>query len=80
MKYQIRQKDIRALLNNGVAIPLREAEKLIENGERKYYDFENVSYSIGVYGINGLCIEDTTTGQLYADAARTSLCFYFHRF
>ena len=79
MTYKVRQKDIRALLNYGVALPLREAEKLIESGERQYNDFVNVSISSGVYRMNGLCIEDTTTGQLYADAARISLCFYFHR-
>lgn len=77
MSYQVRQKDIRALLNNGVALPLREAKKLIESNQRKYHDFEKVSVSFGVYGMNGLCIEDATTGQLYADAARTSLCIYF---
>ena len=72
-----RQKDIRSLLKCGIALPLDEARKLYESGDREYGDFREVSYSVGVYGINGLCIEDTTTGQLYADAARTSNVFMF---
>jgi len=80
MKFQVRQKDIRAELTYGTALPLDEARKLVESGQRKYHDFENVCFSLGVYGINGLMIRDTTTGQLYADAARTTNCFMFHRF
>ena len=33
--------------------------------------------SFGTYDINGLCIEHNETGQLYADASRSSLAFYF---
>lgn len=77
MSYKVRQKDIRTLLNWGGALPLSEAKRLIENGERKCSDFSRVSYSIGTYGLNGLCIEDGQTGNLYADAARTSLVQYF---
>ena len=77
MSYQVRQKNIRALLNNGVALPLNEAKSLVESGNRNYYDFHKVSYSVGVYGINGLCIEDTKTGQLYAEACRSTLVFMF---
>ena len=77
MSYKVRQKDIRAMIAHEIALPLAEAERLVKTGERNYYDFERVSYSAGVYGINGLVIEDRTTGQMYADAARTSLVFYF---
>lgn len=77
MSYKVRQKDIRQLLNWGQALPLAEAKKLVDSEERSYHSFRKVSYSVGVYGINGLCIEDKTTGQLYADAARTTLVFYF---
>lgn len=74
---EVRQKDIRALLRNGNALPLSEAKSLIDKGEAEYYDFENVLRSFGTYGINGLCIEHKETGQLYADASRSSLAFYF---
>lgn len=77
MSYKVRQKDIRSLLNHGAALPLSAAKSLIESNERKYSDFYRVSYSIGTYGLNGLCIEDGQTGNLYADAARTSLVQYF---
>lgn len=77
---KVRQKDLRAAINSGVALPLSEARKLVEANRDKMRDFRQISYSIGVYGINGLMIEDTTTGQLYADAARTSNVFMFHRF
>lgn len=77
MSYQVRQKDIRASLRRGVALPLIEAENLVKSGQRSYSDFQKVSYSTGVYGINGLCIEDTTTGQLYAEACRSTLVFIF---
>lgn len=77
MSYKVRQKDIRTLLNWNGALPLAEAKKLIESGERNYSDFQKVSYSVGVYGINGLCIEDRQTGQLYAEACRSTLVFMF---
>lgn len=77
MSYKVRQKDIREMIAWGVAHPLNEAAKMVENNERSYSDFQKVSYSAGVYGINGLCIEDRTTGELYAEAARTTLVFMF---
>lgn len=77
MSFKVRQKDIRSLLRSGSALPLSSAQQLIIEGARKYHDFRKLSYSAGTYGINGLCIEDTITGDLYADAARTSLVFYF---
>ena len=77
MSYQVHQKDIRALISCGAAKRLDDAFALIESGDRKYGDFRKVSYSAGVYGINGLCIEDTKTGDLFADAARTSNVFRF---
>lgn len=77
MSYKVRQKDIRAMLRMGIASTLNEARELVESGERNYYDFQKVSYSVGVYGINGLCIEDRQTGQLYAEACRSTLVFMF---
>ena len=77
MSYKVRQKDIRALISHNIAEPLAVAADMIESGERNYYDFRKVSYSVGVYGINGLCVEDCTTGQLYAEACRSTLVFYF---
>ena len=80
MKAKTTQREIRNLLKYGEALPLSDAARLIETGKADYYQFENILYSIGVYGINGLAIRDTKTGQVYADAARTSNVFYFHRF
>ena len=77
MSYKVRQKDIRAMLRNDIALPLHEAHKMIESSERTWADFEKVSYSAGVYGINGLCVEDRKTGQLYAEACRSTLVFMF---
>lgn len=77
MSYKVRQKDIRASLRHGVALPLIEAEKLVQSNQRSYSDFQKVSYSTGVYGINGVCVEDRTTGQLYAEACRSTLVFIF---
>lgn len=73
----VRQKDIRAALRNGVAQPLANAVEMIESGARVARDFERVSLSIGVYGKNGGMVEDTRTGQLYADACRSTHLFYF---
>lgn len=77
MSYKVRQKDIRAMIAHKIALPLAEAESLVKTGERNYYDFRKVCYSAGVYGINGLAIEDRITGQMYAEASRSSLVFYF---
>ena len=77
MSYKVRQKDLRAMLAYGIARPLIEAENMVKDGVRRYGDFEKVSYSTGVYGINGVCVEDRVTGQLYATAARNTLCFTF---
>lgn len=77
MKIKTTQRDIRSLIKSGEAFSLSVAKSLIDAGERKYHDFDQVLYSVGVYGINGLAIVDTTDGQMYADAARTTNVFYF---
>ena len=77
MTIETRQKDIRAMIRCGEALPLDDAKRLIDDGKRSYHDFEKICASYGVYGVNGLCIEDTTTGQRYADAARSTNVFYF---
>ena len=80
MKRTTRQKDIRATIIDGIAHPLIEAKRLIDDGTAKYGDFENVMKSFGTYGINGLVIRDKRNGEMYAEAARTSLVFEFDRF
>lgn len=65
------------MLRMGIASPLNEAAEMVKSGDRSYYDFQKVSYSAGIYGINGLCIEDRQTGQLYAEACRSTLVFMF---
>lgn len=77
MSYKVRQKDIRDHLRCGAALPLADAESLVKSGERSYFDFSQVCYSAGIYGINGLVVEDQRTGQMYAEASRSTRVFYF---
>ena len=77
MNVKTTQKEIRRIRNYYAVGSLADAEKLIERNERKFSDFQVIAYSVGMYGRNGAAIEDITTGDIYADAARTTGTFYF---
>lgn len=79
MLKQVRQKDIRENIENGIAHDLNA-----EYGRDDWYEFtsslklERIAYSSGIYGVNGSEWVSQADGEMYAIATRScallSLC------
>lgn len=66
------QKELRRLVNNGIAIDLTKSHDRADIGER----YTQVGYARGVYGCNGKLLEGES-GQLYAITTSTSALYIF---
>ena len=71
------QAEIRRIRDHEAAGTLADAVELIETGTRSEGDFSPLLYSMGSHGVNGKVIKDRRTGDLYADAKRTTEALYF---
>lgn len=71
------QKQLRALIEYGVAIDLTHAtshaDAKLENGDC----LTQIGYVTGRYGCNGKLLRSNKTGQLYVIAARTQSIYLF---
>lgn len=71
------QAEIRRIRDHEAAGTLADAVEMIETGARAEGDFLPLLYSMGAQGVNGKVIKDSQTGDLYADAKRTTEALYF---
>lgn len=67
------QKQLRALVRDGIAIDVTHAED--RNAIPEHY--RQIGYANGVYGLNGMLFQGINTGSLYAVTSRTSAIFIF---
>ena len=70
-KYTIKQ--LKSLVNSGVAIDVTNAKEKIEIPE----SYTQVGYSQGLYGCNGMLLKGCDTGKLYAVTGRTTAIYIF---
>lgn len=72
------QKQLRSLVRTDCAIDVSSADnetrRTIE-AEEGYYN--QVGYSAGVYGCNGMLLKGHKTGKLYAVTSRTQAIYIF---
>ena len=72
------QKQLKNLVENGIAVDItngdNETRRAIEN-EEEYYN--QIGYSCGMYGCNGMLLKGHKTGKLYAITARTTAIYVF---
>lgn len=72
------QKQLREMVKNGIAIDItmgdNETRKEIETKEGYY---NQIGYSSGVYGCNGMLLQGHNTGSLYAITSRSTAIYVF---
>lgn len=72
------QKQLRAMVADGIAENITNADNNVrEELEKKEGWLQQVGYSAGVYGCNGMLLQCRNSGTLYAITARTSAVFIF---
>ncbi len=72
------QKQLRTMVNDGIAENITNADNNVrEELEKKEGWLQQVGYSAGVYGCNGMLLQGRNSGTLYAITARTSAVFIF---
>lgn len=71
------QKQLRALVADGVAIDLTHALSYAEAGIESGDYLEQIGYAAGIYGCNGKLLKSSKTGQLYAVTRRTNALYIF---
>ena len=64
------QKQLKNLVKSGAAIDCTN------DRERRVNNYRQIGYSAGVYGCNGMLLQDQT-GQLYAITSRTTAIFLY---
>lgn len=67
------QKQLKALVNSGAAIDVTRARNANEISESYF----QIGYAAGVYGCNGMLLQGSETGKLYAVCGRTTAIFLF---
>lgn len=70
---KLRQKDIKELVTYGHAVDVTHAHSCSDIPE----SYEQIGYSAGVYGCNGMLFQGRETGKLYAVASRSSAIYIF---
>ena len=67
------QRQLRKLVESGAAIDVTNASsrKVIPE------NYTQIGYACGVYGCNGMLLQGSETGKLYAVTSRTSAIFMF---
>lgn len=72
------QKQLKAMVANGIAEDITNAIDTTrkEIMEREEY-YNQVGYSSGVYGCNGMLLKGHKTGTLYAITGRTTAIYLF---
>ena len=72
------QKQLKSLVKTGAAIDVTNADnetrKQIERDEGYY---NQIGYSAGVYGCNGMLLKGHKTGKLYAVTSRSQAIYIF---
>lgn len=72
------QKQLRELVKTGAAVDVSNADnetrREIERNEGYY---NQIGYSAGVYGCNGMLLKGNKTGKLYAVTSRTQAIYIF---
>lgn len=63
-------KELRRLVKIGAAEEITECKQITES-------VKQISYSSGVYGLNGALLRGEKTNRLYAIIGRTSVLFYY---
>ena len=66
------QKELRRLVNLGVALNITKSHNREDLGER----YEQVGYSKGIYGCNGKLLQGES-GQMYAIIGATTALYLF---
>ena len=73
------QKDIRSYLNLPGAV---DCTRWSDEDYRKHYflegAFDEIAYSVGIYGRNGLVMHGRTTGTFYVVGSRSIALFCFN--
>lgn len=64
------KKEIKALVGQGKAKEIKEKEDIP-------FRYAVIGVSSGVYGMNGILIQNSETGQLLAVSERNSMLYYF---
>ena len=70
-KYTIKQ--LKSLVKSGAAIDVTYAKKQSEIPEL----YNQIGYSAGIYGCNGMLLKGCVTGKLYAVTCRTTAIYIF---
>lgn len=72
------QKQLRAMVADGITENITNADNNVrEELEKKEGWLQQVGYSAGVYGCNGMLLQGRNSGTLYAITARTTAVFIF---
>ena len=72
------QKQLRAMVADGIAENITNADNNVrEELEKKEGWLQQIGYSAGVYGSNGMLLQGRNSGTLYAITARTTAVFIF---
>lgn len=76
MSVKTTQSEIRNYIKQGYArdTTTMKVETIKEIKESEKY-FDEVTYSMGVYGVNGLLLKGHNTGNMYAITKRTSAIY-----
>lgn len=67
------QKALKELVKNGIAIDATHFQHRTDIP----HAYRQIGYAAGIYGCNGMLLQDEITGQLYAICDRTSAIYVF---
>lgn len=67
--------DIKEFVKRGLATDITSYSFDQINELRKDTWFDTVAYATGIYGLNGVVLQDHQTGKLYAITSRTNALF-----
>lgn len=67
------KQQLKSMIENGIAIDLTNSHNRKDLPET----YEQIGYSAGTYGCNGLLLKGLETGTLYVIASRTTALYIF---
>lgn len=73
---KLKSKDIKELVERKIAIDITySSDEEIKNIKKKELYFNELGFSSGMYGVNGVLLQGYKTKQLYAITSRTSAIY-----
>lgn len=72
------QKQLREMVKDGIAVDITYSDNAMHDTIEKEEGYYNqIGYSVGIYGWNGMLLKGHKTGKLYAITSRTTAIFIY---